>query len=178
MLESVPPKFLIGLKRVVLTNSSGLPRKLRRGITKARKRKVHIAEARGLYHQAWQGKPAWIEIFVDNSLKGWEHGLWLKIPFVREGRLSDVLFHEIGHYIHFAVRPEHRETEDLADVWKVRLNRNYSRSRFRWMRAFVLGLKFLFGPLFRAGHRKLMRKQLERRWISRAEFEEIFKSRK
>ena len=90
MLESVPPKYLVGLSEVVLTNTSGLPRKLRRSVTKARKRKYRIVECRGLYHQAWHGKPAWIEIFVDNTLKHWEKGLWLKVPFIREGRLSEV----------------------------------------------------------------------------------------
>jgi hypothetical protein len=74
MLASVPPKYLCELDEVVLTNSSGLPRKLRRSFTKARKRKVRIAEARGLYHPAWRSGPAWIEIFVDNTLANWEKG--------------------------------------------------------------------------------------------------------
>jgi hypothetical protein len=74
MLKSVPPKYLVGLSEVVLTNSSGLPRGMRRSVTKARGRKVRIVEARGLYRQAWEGKPAWIQIFVDNTLKGWEKG--------------------------------------------------------------------------------------------------------
>lgn len=85
MVASVPSKYLIGLSQIVLTNSSGLSRKLRRSVTKARKRKVKIVEAGGLYHAAWHGNRAWIEIFVDNTLKGWEKGLWLKIPFFREG---------------------------------------------------------------------------------------------
>lgn len=131
MLASVPTKYLVGLKEVVLTNASDLTRKRRRAVTKSRKRKVRIVEARGLYHQAWQGKQAWIEIFVDNSLRGWEQGFWLKIPVIREGRLSEVLFHEIGHHIHFTACPEHREKEDVADVWKVRLEHNYSRRRFK-----------------------------------------------
>src|SRR5271157_4120830 len=58
MLASVPPKYLIGLSQIVLTNSSGLSRKLRRSVTKARKRKVRIVEAGGLYHPAWNGNLA------------------------------------------------------------------------------------------------------------------------
>src|SRR5271154_5529478 len=106
MLASVPPKYLIGLKRVVLTNSSGLPRRLRRAVTKARKRKVKIVEARGLYHREWRGDPAWIEIFVDNALERCEKRWWSRLGFLREAEIGDVLFHEIGHHIHFTARPE------------------------------------------------------------------------
>jgi hypothetical protein len=172
MLDSVPQKYLIGLAEVVLTNSSGLPRKLRRSITKARKKKVRVVEARGLYHPAWNGNQPWIEIFVDNVLRGWEKGWWLKIGLFREGRLGDVLFHEIGHHIHFAARPEYREREDVADVWKVRLERNYYRQRFRWLRAFVRLLKLLLGPLFERQRMKLLQWELQKGQISRAEFEE------
>jgi hypothetical protein len=178
MIESVPARYLVGLSEVVLTNSSGLSRKLRRAVTKARKRKYRILECRGLYHQAWHGKPAWIEMFVDNALKGWEKGLWLKVPFIREGRLSEVLFHEVGHHIHFTTRPEYREKEDVADVWKVRLERNYTRRRFRLLRAFVRLFQLLFGKLFERVHSKLMQGQLNKGWISRAEFDERVKLKK
>ena len=94
---------------------------------------MKIAEVMGLYHPEWQGKPAWIEIFIDNTLKGWERGFWLKMPLVREFVIGDVLFHEIGHHIHFSIRPEFRETEDVADVWKVKLQRNYNRQRSHWL---------------------------------------------
>jgi glucosamine 6-phosphate synthetase-like amidotransferase/phosphosugar isomerase protein len=69
MVASVPPKYLAGLSQIVLTNSTGLSRRLRRSVTKARKRKVKIVEAGGLYHAAWHGNRAWIEIFVDNKLQ-------------------------------------------------------------------------------------------------------------
>ena len=55
------------------------------------------------------------------AFKGWERGIWLKIPFIREGPIVDVFFHEIGHHIHHSIRPEFREREDVADVWMVRL---------------------------------------------------------
>ncbi|MGA8088207.1 MAG: hypothetical protein WCA10_12930 [Terracidiphilus sp.] len=127
MLVSVPQQYLIGLSEIVLTSSSALPRRRRRGVTKSRTRKVRIVEARGLYHPAWNGSQPWIEIFVDNALRGWEKGWWLKLCFIRQGRIGNVLFHEIGHYIHYTVRPEYREKEDVADVWKVKLDRNYRR---------------------------------------------------
>lgn len=171
MLNSVPQKYLCGLSEIVLTNASGLPRKLRRSVTKSRKKKVRVAEARGLYHQAWEGKQAWIEIFVDNTLRGWERGVWLKIPFFREGQISEVLFHEIGHHIHYTTRPEYREREDVADVWKVKLERNYMRQRHPVLRAFLRGIVRLFDPLLGPWYRKRMKSQLEKGWMSRAEFE-------
>ncbi len=125
MLASVPPKYLVGLKEVVLTNSGGMSRKLRRSVTKARKRKVRVVETRGLYHPAWRSGRAWIEIFVDNTLKPWGRAWWLRLPYSREMMLGGVLFHEIGHHIHFATRPEYREKEDVADDWMRKLRRSY-----------------------------------------------------
>lgn len=172
MLASVQPKYLIGLKEVVLTNSTGLSRKLRRSVTKSRKHKVKIVECRGLYHQAWNGKEAWIEIFVDNTLKYWEKGFFLRIPFIREELLGGVLFHEIGHHIHFTVRPEYREKEDVADIWKIRLERIYFRQRFPLLRSFIWLIAFLSGPFFKRLRLKLMKDQLQKGRISRAEYEE------
>jgi hypothetical protein len=173
MLNSVPEKYLVGLREVVLTNASGLPRKLRRSVTKSRRRKVRFDQAAGLYHPAFNGRPAWIEIFVDNTLQGWERGWWLKIPFIREGRLADVLFHEIGHHIHFTCRPEYREKEDVADVWLVRLRRNYTQQRFRWTARFFRFIRSLLGrPFFDQQRGKLMLRMLQKRWISRAEYDE------
>jgi hypothetical protein len=147
MIDSVPRKYLVGLKSVVITNSNGLSRKRRRSRVKHRARRVSMTEARGAYHPAYRGHPPWIEIFVDNCLKGWEKGWWLKVPFIREGRLAGVLFHEIGHHIHYTVRPEYREKEDVADVWKVRLENGYYKQRYRWPRVVAKPIRFVFGGL-------------------------------
>src|SRR5208282_707519 len=105
--------------------------------TKSRGRKVRIKQAGGLYHPATQQRGAWIEIFVDNVLNRWGRGWLSRTNWFRETELSEVLFHEIGHHIHYTVRPEHREKEDVADIWKARLRRNYIRQRYRWARFFV-----------------------------------------
>jgi hypothetical protein len=170
MLESVPPKCLVGLSEVVLTNTASLSRKRRRSVTKSRKRKVRIVEARGLYHRAWHGHPAWIEIYVDNILfwmRGWWRW-WLVVPVLRSSRLAGVLFHEIGHHIHATVQPEFRDKEDVADVWKVRLRRIYNMKRPWWVRA-------LLSPLsipFRIFGKRLDRWRLRKGFISQAEFGE------
>jgi hypothetical protein len=146
MLETVPPKFLNGLSEIVLTNTATLPRKLRRSVTKSRGRKVKQAEARGLYFQEWNNQPAWIQIYVDNTLRNWERGLWLKLSYFREQVLGNVLFHEIGHHIHKTLRPEFREREDVADEWKTKLRRNQFGLQHPLERAILR----LFKPLIRA----------------------------
>lgn len=171
MLVSVPPKYLVGLKQVVLTNASGLSRKLRRSVTKARKHKVRIVQTRGLYHPTWNGNRAWIEIFVDNTLRNWEKGWWLSFQYYREMLLGDILFHEIGHHIHSTVKPEFREKEDVADGWKLRLMRQYNRFRRPWLFALLLPFQPLLNMLSKAASRY----QFKRGWISRGEFEEDFK---
>jgi hypothetical protein len=175
MVESVPPKYLVGLSEIVLTNSSGLSRQRRRSVTKSRSRKVRIRNARGLYHSAWNGRLAWIEIFVDNALEPWRKGWWLKVPIVREIALKDVLFHEVGHHIHATVRPEFREREDVADVWKVRLDRHYLRHRHPILRALMHIVLWPIRPLVRRRGKRSEMNALKHGWISRAEFTEYRK---
>jgi len=95
MLASVPPRYLLGLSEVILTNKIGLSRSRRRSVTKSRGRKVKIAEARGLYHRSWKGEKAWIEIFVDNTLNDYKKGWWrwlLHFGYFRESEIGGVLF--------------------------------------------------------------------------------------
>lgn len=177
IIDSVPDKYLQGLTQVVLTNTGNLPRDRRRSVTKSRGRKARIKEARGLYHPASHQCGAWIEVFVDNVLDqrgpGWDgwRGRWLqRSNWFRETELSEVLFHEIGHHIHFTVRPEFREKEDVADVWKVRLQRNYIRQRHRLIRSLV-GF-FQLGRLVDLWVSKSSAKMLNKGLISHAEHEE------
>jgi hypothetical protein len=127
MLRSVPSEYLVGLDSIVLTSTDTFSRKRRRSKTRSRRRTVRIVKTRGLYHRAQGGETAWIEIFVDRIIEGWELGLWLKLPLLRDFLLAPVLFHEIGHHIHTTIRPEFREREDVADRWQVKLETIYPR---------------------------------------------------
>ena len=129
---------------------------------------MKIAPALGLYHQEWKGERAWIEIFVDNTLRNWEAHWVLKLNFLREALIGDVLFHEVGHHIHFTSRPEYREREDVADVWKVRLKQNYTRRRHRLLQVVM----YPFRHLIRFLTRGVGERGLKAGWISRAEFDE------
>jgi len=137
MLRSVPPEYLVGLDSVVLTSTDSLSRKRLRSTAKSRKRKIKIANTRGLYHPQWNGGAAWIEVFVDRTLERWAKGLWLRIPIIRDMALSHVLFHEVGHHIHATTRPEFREREDVAESWRKKLEPRYFMRQYWWLR--VLG---------------------------------------
>jgi hypothetical protein len=174
MLESVPPRYLFGLKEVVLTNKAGLSRKRRRSVSKSRGRKVKQAEARGLYHAAWKGQQAWIEIFVDNTLNFYQKRSWrwlLHLGFFRESDLGGVLFHEIGHHIDATIRPEFREKEDIADDWSIRLRRAWFRNEHPLLKKVLR----LFVPILRFLSALLAGRLLTRGEWSRAKYERHMK---
>ncbi len=174
MLEFVPPRYLLGLREVVLTNKVGLTRARRRSVTKSRGRKVKILQARGLYHPAWKGKQAWIEIFVDSTLAGHEKGWWqwlLLFGYFRENALGGVLFHEIGHHIDATHRPEFREKEDIADDWSKKLGREW----FRKERPLLRRILRPFMPLLRVIAGTLAKKYLAEGSLSRAKYERYMK---
>jgi len=137
LLESVRPNYLRGLDCIVLTNLSGQPRKRRLGKVTSRGRRIPKARVAGFYHQEWQGKPPWIELYVDQILnRGRNLPLW--IPLFRDQLFADALFHEIGHHIHFAIRPEYREKEDVADYWKRKLDGYFLRKRHWYLLPFAM----------------------------------------
>ena len=108
LLRYVPSKCLIGLDCVVLTTTSGFSRKQRRKKTRSRKRKVSIQQSLGRYHPKSANSRAWIEIFVDKQ----RHYDWRGarvLPMAKYMGLGKTLYHEIGHHIHYTVRPEYRE---------------------------------------------------------------------
>ncbi len=132
LLAEVPTNYLTGLETVILTNTECGNRKKRRQKTLSRKRKVAVKNCRGLYHQQWQGMPARIELFVDNIVNGIP--LWiLRIPFFCNLFFAEVLFHEIGHHIHYTRAPEHREREDVADEWEKKLRKSYFRRKYWYL---------------------------------------------
>ena len=140
LIEGVPDKYLAGLQSVTLTNVDGLNHSRRRQKTISRKRKVAVRECRGLYHYKWQGKPAYIELFVDQIIHRWPL-IILKVPLFQDLLLADVLYHELGHHIHKTTAPENREREDVAEDWQKKLGRDYFRQKYKWIKPFRIILK-------------------------------------
>ena len=136
LVAGVPERHLAGLESIILTNSSGLAHSRRRKKTWADNRKVRIVDCRGLYHQAWKGQPAFIELFVDNILKG-THPVVLRIPMLREVQFAETLYHEIGHHIHTTQVPEYRGREEAAELWERRLRRSYFRRKYWYVLAIL-----------------------------------------
>ncbi|GMW02243.1 MAG: hypothetical protein AMXMBFR84_33790 [Candidatus Hydrogenedentota bacterium] len=88
-LEVVPPRYLIGLDRIVLTNFEALPRNKRRGV---------LASTKSAYWQAWKDEPAYIEILVDKHLQD-SPGNTFPLRHRCISRIAMTMFGEIGHHI-------------------------------------------------------------------------------
>jgi hypothetical protein len=129
LLRYVPPKYLIGLKSVVLTNRAGLSRNKRRQRLWSRNHKVRLTHAWGSYYHASRSSPASVWLYVDNIVGGgiaW----WYWIPVLRYVLAGDVLYHEIGHHIHTEHRPIHEEREGVAEGWSRKLMKNFYRKHY------------------------------------------------
>src|SRR5262249_16642886 len=85
------------------------------------------------YTQAWKRNKAEIELNIDMitaTCPNWVQ----KIPILREGLVGRVLFHEIGHHIHHAVKRDPRPKETVAEEWFRLLWRRYILRRLRYLR--------------------------------------------
>ncbi|MGA8768566.1 MAG: hypothetical protein WB559_16240 [Candidatus Acidiferrales bacterium] len=135
LLRYVPPKYLVGLKTVVLTNQQAMSRDQRRRKLWSRRRKVPMDRVRGTYCAAWKGNPAWIQLFVDKIITTDDlvSRIVVRIPLAASVALGEVLYHEIGHHVHKTQRPEYREREDVADDWGRRMSRTFLRARYWYL---------------------------------------------
>jgi hypothetical protein len=133
-----------------LTNQSGHPRRDRLGKVTSRKKRFPQAGVLGRYHHRHAGTRPWVELYVDNLLQNMDQLPFKWTPFIRYTTFGLTLFHEIGHHVHFTLKPEFREQEDVADDWGKRLLREFvmkhywylGRKPLKWMlRAFSEYLK-------------------------------------
>lgn len=148
LLQYVPPKYLIGLKSVVLTNRAGLTRNKRKQKVWSRNRKVRLAEALGSYSHSSKSSPSTVWLYVDNIV---ETGFasWYRIPILRYVVACNVLYHEIGHHIHAVRRPIHEEKENVAEDWSSKLGGNFYRKHYWYIYPFLYVLARLTSPIFR-----------------------------
>jgi hypothetical protein len=132
LLHAVPPKYLVGLKTVLLTNRSALTREQRRQKVSGRKGKYALAEARGAYYRSTKTSPAYVLLLVDNILSPWP-SWWLGVPYLRYSVLSETLYHEIGHHIHAVHQPVYDGQENVAESWQRKLNEIFIRRHYWYL---------------------------------------------
>lgn len=148
LIDDVPPKYLGGLKSIVLTNSGKLNYSRRRSKTRSRGRKVPIQEALGVYHGKRRGDPIWIELFIDNMTKRWPRPLlWFRL--FQDFVVGSTFFHELGHHVHSTKVPKHKEREDVADNWSVRFMKSHIRKRHHITFATLWLLRKTIGPVIK-----------------------------
>jgi hypothetical protein len=143
LLRSTPNKYLAGLDCVVLTNFAGQPRRKRVGKLSQRGRKVRRDQVAGLYHPTWQGNPPWIELYIDKIIHVSRSRAW-QMPLLRDLMIGEVLYHELGHHIHYWMRPEYKEEEDVAENWSRKLFVNHVRRTYWYLLPLLLPAAKLF----------------------------------
>jgi hypothetical protein len=110
-------------------NLGGLSRRDRVGKVWSRKSRVDKSYILGRYHPRSRSSLPYIELRVDKIIAGLK-GKFLWFPFLRELVFGHVLFHEVGHHIHYTIRPEYKEKEDVADKWAGKLTANFIRKKY------------------------------------------------
>jgi hypothetical protein len=73
---------------------------------------------------------------------------------LRDILFGDVVFHEVGHHIHYTTRPEYREKEDVADTWMRKLKKQYLRRKYAWLIPLLPLLRLLGQSLTRPSKAK------------------------
>jgi hypothetical protein len=131
LLDSLPEGYAAGLSAVVLTEAA----KIGKGKTgRVAGRKYQRRECRGFYQHGHRTEQPAIFIIVDNVLRN-ERVQWLR--FARDAILGEVLFHEIGHHLHYKVGPAGAGSETSADGWERRLWRIHFRKKYWYLRPLV-----------------------------------------
>jgi len=148
LLRYVPPKYLVGLKTIVLTNRAGLTRDKRKQKVWSRNRKVRLAESLGSYSRAWKSSPATVWLYVDNIAEA-EATWWNRVPLLRYMMPAEVLYHEIGHHIHAVHRPIHEGRETVAEDWSHKLWGRFCRKHYWYLFPFLYVFALLTSPIVR-----------------------------
>jgi hypothetical protein len=155
LLKTVPPRYLVGLEAIILTNQAAQPRKRQRQKTWSRNHKIRLVQARGYYSGATRTSRASITLHIDNILKG-TSPRDLKIPFLRYFSLGTVLYHEIGHHIHAQHNPIYEGKENVAEDWSDKLLQSFIQVRYWYLRP-LMKVVVLFVKLGRLINPRFMR---------------------
>lgn len=129
LLSYVPDEYRRGLSCVLLQDASGLSRRERRRSIPSQGKRHRAGGCLGLYCRPYRGQPAHIVLHVDRIIRCAPRLEW-SVSFYRDSHLAWVLYHEIGHHIHRAFRPEHREPESVANAWAQRLRSTMLQQKY------------------------------------------------
>lgn len=151
LLATVPEKYLLGLDSVVLCNLSGQPRKIRTGTLPRRGRRIRREHVLGLYHHQSRGQKAWIQVFVDQIKLPPRSLRW--IGLLGDLVLGHVLYHELGHHAQ-TIRPEYRETEDVAEDWAIRFSLNHVRKAHWFVYPVLRGIAVLRNAILKRSNKQ------------------------
>ena len=157
LVDAVPPKYLVGLIKIVLTNQAALTRDQRRKKVWSRRKMYRLAESLGSYSRAWKSSPATVWLYVDNIFKAAPS--WVsRVPLLRHTIVGTVLYHEIGHHIHAVHRPVYDGKENVAEDWSRKLGRQFIRQRYWYLMPVLYPVSYLLNLGKRI--RKLLRRRL------------------
>jgi hypothetical protein len=155
LLKTVPPRYLVGLHAIILTNQAAQPRKRQRQKTWSRNHKIRLVQARGYYSGATRTSRASITLHIDNILKG-TSARDLKLPLLRYFSLGTVLYHEIGHHIHAEHDPIYDGKENVAEDWSDKLLQRFVQAHYWYLRP-LMKVAVLFVKLGRLVNPRFMR---------------------
>jgi hypothetical protein len=148
LLQYVPPKYLVGLTAIVLTNRAGLTGNKRKQKVWSRNRKVQLAECLGSYSRKHRSSPATVWLYVDNIVDA-EMMWWKWVPLLRYMMPAEVLYHEIGHHIHAVHRPIHAGRENIAEDWSKKLWARFCRKHYWYLFSFLYVFARMVSPIVR-----------------------------
>jgi len=161
LVSYVPLKYFVGLKTIILTNKAGLTRDKRRQKIWSRNHKILLSDALGTYSAGTRSSPASVSLYVDNIVDSDPE--WFKrLPVFGHGTLAQVLYHEIGHHIHRAIRPVYKGKEDVANDWSGKLWGNFCRKHYWYVYPLLWLLARVFVPLAKWSMRRKTQSQSPR----------------
>ena len=143
LLGSLSDGHVGGLGAIVLSDAA---RATKRKMRTARRNRHGIFIGR--YHHARKQDRAWIEVVVDLALDR-VPSRYFDVQFVRDFALSIVLFHEIGHHLHYTIGSAQRGGESSAHDWEVRLALVHFRKHFRHQRSLREQIRWILGVIAR-----------------------------
>ena len=148
LLQYVPPEDLAHLQTIVLMNTAALSRERKRQRSSSG---ASILEVMGRYHPGYKEQPAYIEIYVDNTLDS-AVGYDLQFPYLRNRLFANVLYHEIGHHCQHMSKSRLIKQEDFANKYSARLRKRFARQHYWYLGTFYWVMKKVGLVKFIEGH--------------------------